>query len=58
MTLYDVSATVSFIGTICVEADTPEAALEEAREFAARDFEFDPDTGDVEFNVTPAVEEV
>jgi hypothetical protein len=53
---YSVTATVSFLGWVEVEADTEEAALDEARTRDASDFDLDPGTGDVEFNVTPAVE--
>ena len=55
---YNVNATVSFSAWVYVEADTPEEAMALARGFRARDFDYDSATGEVEFNVEPAVEEV
>jgi hypothetical protein len=56
MPWYSVNATVTFAAWVTVEADTPEDARELAEGYAARDFEFDPGTAEVEFNVTPEVE--
>jgi hypothetical protein len=56
MPYYVVNATVSYFGWVRVEADNEEAALEEARELHARDYEFDASAGQVEFNMTPIVE--
>lgn len=53
---YYVNATVSFLGALYVTADSPEEALEEAREARAADWDYDTGSGDVEFNVTPEVE--
>ena len=57
MPFYSVNATVSMFGWVEVQADTPEEALELAREYNARDFEVDAGTAEVEFNVQPTVEE-
>jgi hypothetical protein len=56
VTHFAVNATVSYIGWVRVEAESAEEALETARDLHARDFEVDTAGGQVEFNVTPAVE--
>lgn len=56
MPWYSVNATVSMAAWYDVEADSEDEALDIARSVAARDFECDPGTAEVELNVTPAVE--
>ena len=58
MNAYHVNATLTFSGWVYIEADTPSDAVAVARELEARDFDYDPGSGLVEFNVTPEVTEV
>ena len=55
MSAFTVNATLTFSGWVYIEANTPEDALAAARELEARDFDYDPGSGMVEFNVTPEV---
>ncbi len=57
MPWYTVYGSVTVIGWATVEADSPERAFELAQEVPARDFNFDIDTAEVEFNVDPQVDE-
>jgi len=56
MPTYTVNASVTFAAWVDVEADSPEAAVEEAKGYSASSFEYDDSTGDIDFNVTPEVE--
>jgi hypothetical protein len=56
MPFYNVNATISFAAWVMVEAESPDAAMEEARDMSAGDFDYDTGTGEVDFNVTPEVE--
>jgi hypothetical protein len=58
VTLYTVNGTVTFSAWCDVEADSPEAAVEEARERDERSgWEWDEGTGEIDMEaVTPQVE--
>jgi len=56
MPRYTVNATLTAPAWVSVVADTPEAALAEAKEMAARDFDCDMAEAFVDFNVTPVVD--
>ena len=58
MNTYQVNATLTVSAWVDVEADSAEEAMREAKGIAARDFEYDLGTAEVEFNVTPEVERV
>lgn len=58
MNAYNVYASLTFSGWVYIEAESPEAAVETAKGLEARDFDYDPGSGLVEFNVTPEVTEV
>ena len=53
---YTVNATVTMAGYTTVEADDEDEALELARQVRPSDFDTDPFTAEVDFNVDPAVE--
>ena len=55
MPRYCVNASVTYLGWVYVEADSAEDAITEAED-VSRDFEYDPGTAQVDFNVTPMVE--
>lgn len=57
MPYFDVNATVSFPAWLRVEADDPEQALDVAREHDASYYDYDTGSGEVEFNVSPSVQE-
>ena len=56
MPRYTVNVSLTFIGWVDVEADDKLTALEAANQMSARDFDYDPDTGQVDFNITPQIE--
>lgn len=59
MNAYNVNASVTFSAWVYIpDADSEADALEQAHGMKASDFDYDPSTGEVEFNVTPTVEEM
>lgn len=55
MAYYEVNASLTFPAWTTIEADSPEAALEEARGLSASQWEKDDSAGTVAFDVTPEV---
>ena len=51
-----VNASITFAAWVIVEADNADEALTEAQHYSASDFDYDTGTGEVEFDVTPAVD--
>jgi hypothetical protein len=56
MTTYDVNAAISFPAWLSVDAESPEDAQQIAEQASVSSFEYDASSGEVEFNVDPAVE--
>ena len=56
MSHYQVNASITYAAWIDVEADSPEAAVDEARGMPTSAFEYDAAVAEIEFNVIPEVE--
>jgi hypothetical protein len=56
VTWYTVNGSVTFAAWVTVDAESPGDALDQARSLAADDFDYDTGTGEIAFDVSPAVE--
>jgi len=54
---YTVNASLTMLAWVWIDADSPDEALQIARSLPPSDFDYDPGSGSVEFNVEPEVED-